>query len=459
MSEQHLWDQIKKTLQKQSPFLRSVLNSVTLESPVIKGQKHLVFQAPSSFHQDILKKHLQEIQDQMKEGGKVYKSIRIKTDTNKQNIKPIKPHVNPYFPRLAKKPKLSSFSNQWTFSSFVQGPSNSFALSLAKNIAKKPIKNQVNPLFIYGASGLGKTHLLHAIGNAIEQEKPHLKTLYLPAERFLNECITHISKNDMPAFRQKYRNNTHVLLLDDIQILGRGESTQEEFFNTFEYLKQKGCQVVLASDQKPKSIKGLKERIKTRLEGGVITDIQVPDKDTKKAIIRNKARKAFLKLSEEIISYIANLPSQSVRETEGHLNKIKMYCELQSKPLSLVLIQKLLPKDALPISHKSDTSFSHIKVLATKSLQKEICSRFHIKLSDLKSKARFKNLVMARNIAIYISRKELNLTLSEIGHLFGNRDHSTILNSVKNIEKQQQQNTQISNSIRELSDFIHKKHF
>ena len=457
MSEQHLWNQIKKALQDQSPVLRSVLNNITLESPVIKGQKHFVFQTPSSFHQDILKKHLHDIQVQMKKRGEVYKSILIKTDKKKRELLKVSSSSKPSFSRLKKRPSSSSFFHQWTFSSFVPGPSNSFAFSLAQNVAKKPIKNQSNPLFIYGPSGLGKTHLLHAIGNALEQEKPHLKTFYLPAERFLNDCITHISKNDMPAFRQKYRNNTHVLLLDDIQILGRGESTQEEFFNTFECLKQKGCQVVLASDQKPKSIKGLKERIKTRLEGGVIIDIQVPDKDTIKAIIRNKARKALLKLSEEIISYIADLPINSVRETEGHLNKIKMYCELQNRPLSLSLIQKLLPEEPLSLP-SAEPYLSHRKTLATKSLQKEICSRYHIKLPDLKSKSRSKNMVKARNIAIYISRKELNLTLEEIGYLFGKRNHSTIVHSLKSVEKQQKTNIQMSNSIKELSVFIRKKY-
>ena len=351
LSEKYLWKQIKQTLQNRSPLLRSILTSVTLESSLLEGEERLVLRVPSLFHQNVLKNHLSDIQTQMKEGGRAYKSILIKPLLTKNSPKnsPVRLSCPPPFFSETKKIKQGVFFNQWTFSSFIQGPNNSFAFSLAQNVAKSPKKNKTNPLFIYGPSGLGKTHLLHAIGNTVEQQTPHLKALYLPAERFFNDCIAHIRKNEMPAFRRKYRSNTQILLLDDIQILGKGESTQEEFFHTFEHLKQNGCQIVLASDQKPKNIKGLKERIKTRFEGGIIADIQFPDKDTKIAIIKNKAQKARLNLSEEAISYIAHIPTFSIREIEGQINKIKMYCELQRKPLSLKLIQNLLPNEPPPV--------------------------------------------------------------------------------------------------------------
>ncbi|MYE07936.1 MAG: chromosomal replication initiator protein DnaA, partial [Oligoflexia bacterium] len=350
--------------------------------------------------------------------------------------------------------KNSAFYPQWTFSSFVQGPSNSFAFSLAKSLAQSPFNNHSNPLFIYGPSGLGKTHLLHAIGNHLEKEKPHLKVLYLPAERFFNDCINHIRKNGMELFRQKYRTNIQVLLLDDIQILGRGESIQEEFFHTFESLKSAKCQMVLASDQKPKDIKGLKDRIKTRFEGGVITDIQAPDKDTKRAIIKSKAQNWHPSLPEEIISHISHIPTNSIREIEGHLNKIKMFCDLQNKPLRLETVQHLFCKEissfptSAPFSSSQNPGFSLV--------QKQVCAYFHIKASELRSSSRAKHIVYARNIAIHLARKDLNLSLKELGQLFGKRNHSTILHSLKVIEKGKRE---ITRDIKELRKLINKNGF
>ncbi len=459
MSEQQLWSHVKKSLQEslQGKLLLSVLNTATIETFFSQGQKHLTIKVPSSFHQNILKSHLENIQTQMKLCGASYKTINIEKAPCK--TLPI-PSVKAFYsskPKTSSSQKPSSFFSNWTFSSFVQGPNNCFALSLAKSITLQPLKNNSNPLFIYGPSGMGKTHLLHAIGNALEKEKPHLKVCYLPAERFFNDCINHIRRNDMPAFRQKYRKNIHVLLLDDIQILGKGESIQEEFFHTFESLKQGNCQIVLASDQKPKDIKGLKERVRTRFAGGVIADIQSPDKDTKIAIIRDKARRRHLKLSSEIISCIANTPSCSIREIEGHLNKLKMFCELQSRPLSLSLAQELFSKE----TEKPSSPFSSFKTHPSsknnvKTLQRGVCSLFNIKVSDLKSKSRSRLLVQARDLAIYVAREDLKLSLSEIGLVFGNRSHSTILNSLKKI-KQQKDNDDLNKNLQKLRMFINKK--
>ena len=461
LSEQQLWNQIKKTLQEnlKGKLLLSVLNTATLESFTSQGQKHLTIKVPSSFHQNILKNYLKNIQAQIKLYGVPYKTINIK----KAPLTPPPLSSNPCIPppqlpinKRSHKP--SAFFSKWSFSSFVQGPNNCFAFSLAKSVAAQPLKNSSNPLFIYGPSGMGKTHLLHAIGNTLEKEKPHLKVCYLPAERFFNDCINHIRKNEMAAFRQKYRKNIHVLLLDDIQILGKGESIQEEFFHTFESLKQGNCQIVLASDQKPKNIKGLKERIKTRFAGGVIADIQEPDKDTKTAIIRSKAQRMQLKFSDEITNYIANIPSYSIREIEGHINKLKMFCELQNKPLTLTLAQELFAKEvessSFFIQHSFDTPSSSQKN-NIKTLQKEVCSLFNIKTSDLKSKSRSKNLVQARGLAMYIARVDLKLSLSEIGTLFGNRSHSTVINSLKNIEEEQ--NSVLTKNLQRLRKVFDKK--
>lgn len=446
----------------QGKLLHSVLDTTILESSSLKGEKKYVLKVPSSFHQQILKNHLPSIQNYIKKKERAFKTINIQKVYGKQPLPPSPGKT--LSPPIAKKEKPSVFSQHWTFSSFIQGPGNCFALSLAKSIAQKPFQNNINPFFIYGPSGIGKTHLLHAIGNYLEKENTQIKTRYLPAERFFNDCINHIRKNEMGFFRQKYRSNLQVLLLDDVQILGKGESIQEEFFHTFESLKQNGCQIVLVSDQKPSNIKGLKERIKTRFEGGVIAEMEAPDKDTKIAIIKNKSQKYQIKLSEEIIFHIANIHTHSVRELEGHLNKIKMFCELQNKPASLALVQSLF-KD-IPTSpgfssekhHPSPFSFSFTtNAIKIRQIQKEVCNYFHIKLSEIKSHSRSKNLVLARNIAIYIIRKDLPLSLTEIGWHFGKRNHSTILNSLKKLKNQQQKNYKITSDIKYLQNTINKK--
>ena len=450
LSEQLLWNQIKESLQKslKKRLVLSVLDTVILESFTSNGDKHFIFKAPSSLHQKVLKNHLPLIQAQMKNKGIQMNTINIKKDESLFSKRTTKA---PSLPLKTSPPKTSVFSPHWTFSSFIQGPNNCFALSLAKSLAKHPLNNKTNPLFIYGPSGMGKTHLLHAIGNSLEKEKPHLRVRYLPSERFFNDCINHICSNKMSEFRQKYRSNTQVLLLDDVQILGKGDRIQEEFFHTFESLKNRGCQVVLVSDQKPSNIQGLKHRIKTRFEGGVITDIQAPDKDTKVAIIKKKCRSLQIHLSENIIEYISNISIDSVRKIEGHLNKIKMFCELQNKPLSLQLVQSLLPEETF-----SAPDIFSSKEISIKDLQKRFCRYFHIKPSDIRSQNRSQNMVFIRNLAIYLARKDLKMSLTEIGQNFGNRSHSTILNSLKNIEEQLPENEKINKKLKDLRKFIYK---
>ena len=455
LSEKILWNQIKESLQKslKKRLVLSVLDTVTLESFTSNGDKHFIFKAPSSLHQKVLKNHLPLIQAQMKNKGIQTNTINIKKDESFFSQRTISTKTPPLLPKITPQQKVSIFSPRWTFSSFIQGPNNCFALSLAKSIAKQPVNNKTNPLFIYGPSGMGKTHLLHAIGNSLEKEKPHLRVRYLPSERFFNDCINHICSNKMSEFRQKYRSNTHILLLDDVQILGKGDRIQEEFFHTFESLKNSGCQIILVSDQKPSNIKGLKHRIKTRFEGGVITDIQAPDKDTKMAIIKKKCHSLQVHLSENIIEYISNIPIDSVRKIEGHLNKIKMFCELQNKALSLQLVQNLLPEETF----LAPETFSLEEKVSIKDLQKHICMYFHIKLSDIKSKNRSQNMVLIRNLAIYLARKDLKMPLTEIGQHFGNRSHSTILNSLKNIEEQLVKNEEINKKLKHLRNLIYKK--
>ena len=447
-SHSALWEQVREELKVQFPgkVLDSVLNAV--RATEAQGRKGLItIKVPSAFHQNFLKKRLAQIH-------KKTKALKVNIQFNiaeKTTFAPLSPPLPPSGAKKKGK-KSHAFHPHWTFSSFIEGPGNCFAFSLAKSIAATPFKNRANPFFIYGPSGLGKTHLLHAIGNALAKEKPHLKALYLPAERFFNDCITHIRKNEMAFFREKYRKNIQVLLLDDIPILGRGESTQEEFFHTYESLKQAECQIVLTSDQRPKNIKGLKTRIKTRFEGGVVADIQAPDKDTLRAIIKAKAEALGTVISNEMVSHLTNMSTSSVRELEGRLNKIKMFCELRKQNLSLKLFKHIFAEE-LCSPHKDlilEETPACVFSSQIKNIQKAVCSHFHLSLMELKSPSREKPVVQARNIAIYLVKESSDMSLCDIGAFFGGRSHSTMLNSLKNIKKSIREDQQMQSTLREL---------
>ena len=453
-----LWNQLKTQLKSrfQGQLLDSVLSAVTVEKNQPGQTESITLKIPSLFHQNFLKSRLAQIQSQTE----VLPQVQFALEPKDIPLPVVKPSQSQLKKNSSQKisSRARAFHPDWTFSSFIEGPGNVFAFSLAQSIVKSPFNNSSNPLFIYGPSGLGKTHLLHAIGNALATEHANLKALYLPAERFFNDCISHIRRNEMSVFREKYRKNIQVLLLDDIPILGRGESTQEEFFHTYESLKQAGCQMVLTSDQRPKSIKGLKNRIRTRFEGGVVADIQVPDKDTKRAIIKAKSKHKGIKITEDIVSYMANMPIFSVRELEGHINKIKMFCELRGQNLSLELFKQVFAEELLTGSHLqkvkepslSKTSKAKTSPYQIKQIQKAVCAYFHLSVGDIKSPSRAKPVVLARNMAIYLMREDGEMTLSDIGAFLGGRSHSTLINSLKNIRKSLTKDPNTKQALQEL---------
>ena len=330
------------------------------------------------------------------------------------------------------KPAPNVFSG-WNFADFVEGPGNAFALAAAKSVSKAP-SHQNNPLFIYGPTGLGKTHLLLAIGNAQKTQK---RLLYLPAERFFNDCILHIQKNAMFHFREKYRRKLDLLLLDDVQILGRGESTQEEFFHTFECLIQHGCQIVLASDQKPQHIKGLKERLQTRFSGGLMVDITPPDRETTLAILQKKAIKWGLSLSEEMFFYLAGLPATSVREREGFLNKIKIFSELRESPISLDILKKLFADH--------DT----YRALSSEYIARATARHFGLQTKDIFSPSRKRTIVQARNICLFLIRKHLKLSFHQIGDFLG-KDHSSILKAWQKMQAGEKKSAEIFQQLKQV---------
>lgn len=331
----------------------------------------------------------------------------------------------------------------YTFSTFVVGRNNEFAHAACFSIAENPGTAKYNPLFICGPTGMGKTHLLNAVGNHIKNMHGQLRITYVSAERFLNECISSIRRSEMDKFRLRYRERCDVLLMDDIQILGRGEAVQEEFFHTLNDFFDKGQQVVVASDRMPKDIKGLEDRIRTRLEWGLIADIQMPDIETRVAILKYKAERKLIRLPNEVIGYIARISKRSIRELEGNLNKLKMFSELQGVEISLDLAKKVLS------SHDDTTS------ITTDEIQKLVADHYKVRIPDLKSKTRTKPLVTARQVAMFLIKKHLDKSLVDIGRSFGGKDHTTVMNALRRIDDSLGKDLDLKRDVEELENRIH----
>ncbi|MGE3680500.1 MAG: chromosomal replication initiator protein DnaA [Bdellovibrionales bacterium] len=331
----------------------------------------------------------------------------------------------------------------YTFSTFVVGRNNEFAHAASFSIAENPGKENYNPLFICGPTGMGKTHLLNAVGNHIRINFPHLRILYVSAERFLNECISSIRRNEMDRFRLRYRDQCEVLLMDDIQILGRGEAVQEEFFHTLNDFFEKDQQVIVASDRMPKDIKGLEDRIRTRLEWGLIADIQMPDIETRVAILKYKAERKNIMLPNDVVSHVARISKRSIRELEGNLNKVKMFSELQGLPIDMELAKRVL------------STHDDVATITIDDIQKLVADHYEVRMPDLKSKTRTKPLVVARQVAMFLVKKHLDKSLVDIGRSFGGKDHTTVMNALRRIENQLNKDSEIKRDIEELESRIH----
>ena len=363
---------------------------------------------------------------------------------NHKYIKPIQSEHSAYSATHTNMPSFSNINPEYTFYSFVVGRNNEFAHAASWSISEKPGQDSYNPLFICGPTGMGKTHLLNAVGNHIKEKFPQLRVTYVSSERFLNECITSIKTKKMEEFRKKFRIECDVLLMDDIQLLGRGEAVQNEFFHTLNDFFDKGQQVVVASDRMPKDIGNLEDRIRTRLEWGLIADIQMPDIETRVAILRYKAERKALRISQDVINYIARISKRSIRELEGNLNKVKMFSELQGLNITLEIAKKVLANH--------DDSSSGISV---SEIQKIVADYMKVRLIDIKSKSRMKPIVTARQIAMYLIRKYLNKSLVDIGRAFGGKDHTTVINSLRKIETKMEKDPTLRKDIEYLENKIH----
>ena len=343
----------------------------------------------------------------------------------------------------------SGFNSKYTFDSFVMGSSNRFAHAAALAAAEAPGR-AYNPLFIYGGVGLGKTHLLHAIGHYVHQSFPHMRVKYVTSEQFTNEVIDLIRAGDrrrMDVFRRQYR-TVDVLLIDDIQFLKGKEATQDEFFHTFNALEQAGKQIVLSSDRPPKDIAILEERLRSRFEMGLITDIQPPDLETRLAILKRRAEVEHLGVPDDVLTYIADRVSSNIRELEGALIRIVAYSSLTRHHVDIDLARSVL-KDAFP-----ERSMRPISIT---TIQREACKFYGISQAELVGNKRSQNIVYPRQIAMYLSRELTDLSLPRIGSEFGGRDHTTVMHAKAKIEKLMNAERDVYNQIQALTNLIKQK--
>ncbi|MBQ7847399.1 MAG: chromosomal replication initiator protein DnaA, partial [Clostridia bacterium] len=334
---------------------------------------------------------------------------------------------------------------EYTFENFVVGKSNQFAQAAALSVATHPA-GQANPLFIYGNSGLGKTHLLYAITHRIKQNFPDYKVVYVKGEEFTNQMIDAISRNLNAEFREKYR-SADVLLIDDIQFIAGREATQEEFFHTFNQLYENVKQLILASDLPPRDITRLEERLRTRFECGVIADINPPDLELRTAIVKKKAQNLGVSLPDEVMEYIAENLNNNIRQLEGAVKRICAQCMLTGTPVSLDLAVRSI-SDQVVGSESVTVTIDNI--LAA------VSSHYGLTVEDLKSRKRTSNIASARHVAIYMIKKLTDRSLPAIGRVFG-RDHTTIINSIDAVEKKLASDSSFDSEVHELLRTVKKR--
>jgi len=343
--------------------------------------------------------------------------------------------------------EMSTMLNpKYTFDSFVIGNSNRFAHAASLAVAEAPAK-AYNPLFIYGGVGLGKTHLMHAIGHYILQNNPKSKVVYVSSEKFTNELINSIKDDKNVDFRNKYR-NIDVLLIDDIQFIAGKERTQEEFFHTFNALHESNKQIILSSDRPPKEIPTLEDRLRSRFEWGLIADIQAPDFETRMAILKKKADVENLNIPNEVMVYIATKIKSNIRELEGALIRIVAFSSLTNKDVSVELAAEAL-KDII--------SSKQSKQVTIDLIQDVVANYFNLKVDDLKSSRRTRNVAFPRQIAMYLSRKLTDMSLPKIGEEFGGRDHTTVIHAYEKISTNLKVDESLQNAVNDLAKRINQK--
>jgi chromosomal replication initiator protein len=440
-----LWNQTLSNIEKKisKPSFDTWLKST--KAHVLQGDT-LIVTAPNEFARDWLEgRYSQLISGVLLDITGEELDVRFIIPSNQEREEfdiPMLPRKR-VRPEDSQETKQSMLNPKYTFDTFVIGSGNRFAHAASLAVAEAPAK-AYNPLFIYGGVGLGKTHLMHAIGHYVVEHNPSAKVVYLSSEKFTNEFINSIRDNKTGDFRNKYR-SVDVLLIDDIQFLAGKEQTQEEFFHTFNTLHEESKQIVISSDRPPKEIPTLEDRLRSRFEWGLITDITPPDLETRIAILRKKAKAEGLDIPNEVMLYIANQIDSNIRELEGALIRVVAYSSLINKDINADLAAEAL-KDIIPSSKP--------KMITILDIQRTIGEHYNIRLEDFKAKKRTKSVAFPRQIAMYLSRELTDFSLPKIGEEFGGRDHTTVIHAHEKISNLIQSDLQFQRQIKEIQELL-----
>ena len=417
------------------------------------SQESLTLEAPNTFFRDWVVSHYLDI-IRACAGGR---ELQVIAGNSANSFAAVAPSViaavktapaspQPYTPRAEPARSTETWETglnpKLTFDRFVVGPSNRFAHAASLAVAESPAK-AYNPLFIYGGVGLGKTHLMQAIGQAIVQRWPSRRVVYTSSERFTNELISSIQNKTTVKFRERYR-TVDILLIDDIHFIAEKEATQEEFFHTFNALHDAHKQIVLSSDRSPKDIAGLEERLVSRFEWGLVTDIQSPDLETRIAILRKKAEEAQLEIPSAVINYIAQQVTANIRELEGALIRVVAYCNLFNEPLTAAIAQQVLKDMVREVSAR----------VTLDNIQKRVAEYFQLSLEELRGAKRQRSVLYPRQIAMFLCRRLTEASLPEIGRVFGGRDHSTVLHAIAKIEREMAQDIHKKQTVDHLNELV-----
>lgn len=437
-----LWERALKELREQL----GKQNFETWIKPIRvreKSREEIGLEVPNKFFRDWLVEHfLPQIQETL--AALSHQTLKVSVIVNPQLQTRSVPEKREESER--QKPRqITNLIPKYNFENFVVGASNQFAHAASLAVANQPGEHY-NPLFIYGGVGLGKTHLVNAIGHRIVERRQAVKLFYLSSEAFMNELIASLRRDKMDEFKNRFR-NIDTLIVDDVQFIAGKERTQEEFFHTFNSLYESHKQIVITSDKFPKEIPDLEDRLRNRFEWGLIADIQPPDMETRVAILQKKAEVEGLMLPHEVAIFLASHIDSNVRELEGSLTRLGAFASLTKAEVTVDLAKEVL----------QNTLKGAQREVTIENIQKTICDYFNIKLGDLKAKRRTKNIAVPRQVAMYLCRKHTSTSFPIIGYKFGGRDHSTVIHASKTIEKKIKEDPYIQATVEKLEKNLNVK--
>ncbi len=437
MNANDVWNKVLDILSTTIGHHQGVLKTMSANiEPLIIRDDEIILLIEDTFFQEIFENRINEVQLALYSIFNKKIDVTIINDINEMSGNSLSKRTK----NLIK----SNLNPQYTFESFVIGASNRFAHAACAAVAESPAK-AYNPLFLYGGVGLGKTHLMHAIGHHILSKNANAKIIYLSTESFMNELINAIKDDKNEEFRNKYR-NADVLLIDDIQFIQQKESTQEEFFHTFNALHNSAKQIIISSDRPPKEIATLEDRLRSRFEMGLITDIQPPDYETRIAILRKKSQNDNKSVPDEVIEYVAKNINSNIRELEGAITRISAYADLNNKPITLAVAEDAL-KTLLNGKDKKEITVNDVK--------ERVAQYYGITVEELQQKKRTKEIAYARQVAMYISKEHIpDITYAMVGEHFGGKDHTTVMHAVSKISSEVKQKRDVKEKIENIINDI-----